>query len=288
MTAEHHERPYGLLLLGGLSILVALISLIAIIAKSDDEPDTVTATTAAAKAVEGPIGIDPTAPPTSSTEAPPQLAPSLVAVALDDTTLISGRVPDDATKAAIGVQAQDLGGGAVDNQLVVDPTVSAAGGTITLSGAVLGPSGETDAIKAFLDAVPGYEVVSELDTDSMPLQLALSELFATEPIGFDSKRSEIRPGERATLDKVAELLLMYPGPSVEVEGHTDNQGIPAENRALSQQRADAVVNYLVGVGVPANRLAPEGYGDENPIATNETAEGRARNRRIVFTVLPSS
>jgi outer membrane protein OmpA-like peptidoglycan-associated protein len=85
---------------------------------------------------------------------------------------------------------------------------------------------------------------------------------------------------------VARLLLAHPElKQIRVEGHTDNVGAAAYNKDLSARRAASVVRYLTGKGVAAERLAAAGYGFERPIATNETALGRAKNRRVEFTIL---
>jgi outer membrane protein OmpA-like peptidoglycan-associated protein len=72
--------------------------------------------------------------------------------------------------------------------------------------------------------------------------------------------------------------------NVIVEGHTDSTGSDAYNQALSQRRADAVLNYLVRKGVPANRLTARGFGKSSPVASNDTREGRALNRRVELEV----
>jgi OOP family OmpA-OmpF porin len=71
---------------------------------------------------------------------------------------------------------------------------------------------------------------------------------------------------------------------LEIAGHTDNSGDSASNLALSQQRADSVRNYLVQQGVAPGMLVAKGYGDTRPVASNDTDEGKFRNRRIEFTV----
>jgi outer membrane protein OmpA-like peptidoglycan-associated protein len=79
--------------------------------------------------------------------------------------------------------------------------------------------------------------------------------------------------------------LTQPGLRIEISGHTDSLGPQAINLTLSEKRATAVKNYLIAHGVASDRLRAEGYGEFNPIATNETEEGRAKNRRVEFKVL---
>ncbi|MCW5805178.1 MAG: OmpA family protein [Deltaproteobacteria bacterium] len=88
------------------------------------------------------------------------------------------------------------------------------------------------------------------------------------------------------LDEVARVLNAHPElKRLRIEGHTDTQGGVAENLRLSKKRANNVMKYLVGQGVAAGRLVSEGYGVTKPIADNGTDEGRAKNRRVVFTIL---
>ena len=75
-----------------------------------------------------------------------------------------------------------------------------------------------------------------------------------------------------------------PEASIEIEGHTDAEGTPERNAALSERRAQAVVSYLTSSGIPADRLKAIGYGAARPVAPNDTPGNRAKNRRIEFTV----
>jgi hypothetical protein len=90
------------------------------------------------------------------------------------------------------------------------------------------------------------------------------------------------------LDKVAEALQESPTVQLEVSGHTDNVGVPAENQTLSQQRAEAVKKYLEGKGVLPKRLIAVGFGASRPVADNATDVGRAQNRRVELRVLPGA
>jgi hypothetical protein len=93
--------------------------------------------------------------------------------------------------------------------------------------------------------------------------------------------------ERATLAKVVDAMTRYPGPFVEVVGHTDTTGDAALNQALSDDRAAVVEAFLIESGVAADRLRSRGAGDTEPIDTNDTAAGRAQNRRVALTALAS-
>jgi OmpA-OmpF porin, OOP family len=103
---------------------------------------------------------------------------------------------------------------------------------------------------------------------------------------FEFNKADIRICETPfVLDEVAETLKDHPDIKVEIAGYTDWIGSQEYNLKLSQRRADAVRTYLISKGVAADRMTAVGYGKENPIASNETDEGRAMNRRIEFKIL---
>ncbi len=85
-----------------------------------------------------------------------------------------------------------------------------------------------------------------------------------------------------TLDTLAAALLRFPSVKLEIQGHTDSSGKKAQNKRISQKRANAVKTYLIDRGVPKESLTAVGYGQEKPIATNDTKEGRIKNRRVEF------
>lgn len=105
-------------------------------------------------------------------------------------------------------------------------------------------------------------------------------------INFASGKADIPAANQALLKKAAEVLKGAPvGTRFEVGGHTDNKGAAAGNLKLSQARAGAVAKYLAGLGVKAEQLVAKGYGPDKPVASNDTEEGRFKNRRIEFAVV---
>lgn len=105
------------------------------------------------------------------------------------------------------------------------------------------------------------------------------------PIKFKTGKAEIDPACDKTMTAIASIMSDYPGFHVQVDGHTDNVGNPEANKKLSQERADAVVKYLVEKkSVEAKRLSAKGFGDSKPIADNKSKKGQAKNRRVDFTV----
>lgn len=106
-------------------------------------------------------------------------------------------------------------------------------------------------------------------------------------ITFNTDSSAIAAGFYPTLNSVAKVLNKYSNSTVMVLGYTDNTGSDAYNMTLSQQRAGAVAAYLQGQGVKANRFEIMGMGPTNPIAPNDTAAGRAQNRRVEIKIIPN-
>lgn len=104
--------------------------------------------------------------------------------------------------------------------------------------------------------------------------------FVTLPVLFDTGRANIKAESARVVQQIADVLRKQPALKVSIEGHTDNQGSAAANKALSQQRAKAVVDAVAALGVSASRLSAVGWGQEKPVADNRSEEGRARNRRV--------
>ena len=104
-------------------------------------------------------------------------------------------------------------------------------------------------------------------------------------IFFDINKFEIKPVSEAELEKLIRLLQENPTLKIEISGYTDNVGKPADNLLLSNNRAKAIVNYLVGKNIPLQRLYAKGYGEAKPIGDNKTEEGRSMNRRTEMKVV---
>ena len=141
-----------------------------------------------------------------------------------------------------------------------------------------------NTIKAAGTAVNGGISDPPPAADGAALQAELTELLGRSGINFTPTSAVIDARSKAVLDTAAQGILAGPAVQIEIGGHTDSTGPAAQNQALSLQRAQAVRTYLIQKGVPAARLTAVGYGATKPIADNATPEGRARNRRIEFTV----
>ncbi|NJN48034.1 MAG: OmpA family protein [Candidatus Competibacteraceae bacterium] len=104
--------------------------------------------------------------------------------------------------------------------------------------------------------------------------------FVIEGVNFAFDSDRLEPSAQATLDQAARALRNQPNVPYEVNGHTDSIGSASYNQDLSERRANAVARALVRDGVSPDQLSVAGFGENNPIATNETAAGRAQNRRV--------
>ena len=125
---------------------------------------------------------------------------------------------------------------------------------------------------------PTEEEVEELQED-------LNELILDQVVEFEVKSFELTESGMRLLDEVVDALKGAPEVRVLIEGHTDDRGSNTENQLLSEQRAEAVVTYFIAKGLAAERFDTIGYGESQPVESNNTADGRARNRRIQFTAL---
>jgi outer membrane protein OmpA-like peptidoglycan-associated protein len=101
---------------------------------------------------------------------------------------------------------------------------------------------------------------------------------------FDTGSSTLKPGAREKLAKISGILLAHPGLSLQIEGHTDSVGSDEFNQQLSERRSDTVRDFLAEQGVPASSISARGFGKTQPVATNDTPEGRQRNRRVELVV----
>lgn len=141
------------------------------------------------------------------------------------------------------------------------------------------------------EIVPEITEIAGVDLDTgdadqreASCQEGFTQIMSSNQILFESGLARIDRQSADTLDKLIAVTRRCSGLQIEIEGHTDATGGAAANRELSSARAEAVRNYFVTSGIEAERLTSVGYGEEDPVATNRTEEGRRQNRRIEFTV----
>jgi len=138
-------------------------------------------------------------------------------------------------------------------------------------------------------------VIEEVELDSIPKPLYFEDMDASKMkigdriilknIFYDFDKSTLRQESIEELEKLTDLLQKRPTMRIEISGHTDNKGSARYNKKLSEDRAKSVVTYLTGKGIDLGRLEAKGYGFDEPIATNDTEEGRQMNRRTEFMVI---
>jgi len=120
--------------------------------------------------------------------------------------------------------------------------------------------------------------------DASVCQQLFSDLLSKTKIRFLTGRATLDSDSTGLLDHLVETALRCPNATIEIAGHTDSDGEDAANQALSERRAQAVLDYFVKAGLPADRFTAIGYGSTKPVASNDTDDGKAQNRRIEFLV----
>lgn len=145
-----------------------------------------------------------------------------------------------------------------------------------------------DGVYDGIDRCPNTPRGTEVDAKGCPKKKIFEEgkkSLVLEGVNFEFDSAKLTSDSYETLDRVAASLKEWSEIEVEVGGHTDSEGDDEYNRKLSQERAQAVRDYLVSKGVSSSRLTAKGYGESHPVADNGTAEGRAKNRRVELTKL---
>ncbi|MBO9713141.1 OmpA family protein [Sphingomonas sp.] len=202
-------------------------------------------------------------------------------------TLVAGCVTDPETgqrrpsNAAIGGVAGALGG-----YLLGDVVGGRRDRTEKLLGAGIGGLAGA-GIGAYMDRQERELRERTAGTDVRVIRQG-DELVLSMPSGitFATGSATVQPQFRPTLDQVAEVLGRYEQTYVDVYGHTDSVGSDADNLALSQRRAESVAGYLESHGVRRERVGTRGYGETQPVASNDSDEGRAANRRVEIKIVP--
>lgn len=148
-----------------------------------------------------------------------------------------------------------------------------------------------DGVYDGIDRCPDTPQGTKVDAQGCPISEKEAELLDTgklrlRNVFFDTNKATLKPESYAALDEAGQILEKWPQLKIEVGGHTDSQGAEAYNMDLSRRRAQAVLDYLTGkFKINADQYTVKGYGESNPIASNDTAQGRAQNRRVELTVL---
>ncbi|MEI8705367.1 OmpA family protein [Pseudoalteromonas sp. B62] len=193
--------------------------------------------------------------------------------------LLSGCEMNNAGKgAAIGAAAGGVLGKATSNHKDKRFFIGAAIGA--LAGAAVGDYMDKQE-EAFRDELAGSGVEVVREGDNLRLVMPSNITFATD-------QSYISSGFNDTLNAIAKVMNKYEKTYLSVEGHTDSTGKDSYNMTLSQQRAQSVKGYLVNQQILAGRISTRGYGETRPIASNDSANGRAQNRRVEIQIVPNT
>ena len=146
------------------------------------------------------------------------------------------------------------------------------GGTV---GGLIGNKMDKQA-REIENALPGAQV----ERVGEGIRLVLGE----NAVRFDTNKSTLTAAAKANLDKLVPVFNQYPDTNIQIYGYTDSTGTPEYNLTLSEQRAASVKAYLVGKGLASSRFVTSGLGIADPIATNDTPDGRSKNRRVEFAI----
>ncbi len=194
------------------------------------------------------------------------VAMSAAALLLGGCADMSKTQRDSAIGAGVGAVAGTLIGGGAKGAVI--------GGAVGAAGGYVWSKHMADKKAAMERATQGTGVaVTQTQDNQLKLQIP-------SDVSFDSGRSDIKPNLRPILDQFASGLSGQPNTEVRIIGHTDNVGSDTVNDPLSMQRAQSTRDYLSARGVSPSRVVIDGRGEREPVATNETADGRAQNRRV--------
>lgn len=220
--------------------------------------------------------------------------------------VLTGYAPDeDAKQGAAEIARTVWGVRSLENQLQVSAASSDIGGAYTESGVAVGTQFEDTTIipapwvdpfqgqnkpqlEHYVDYMPMISKDSLSQSEPLSIEACqeiLTELLDAEAIQFEVNSAAISERSHDLLNNLAQTVRRCPPEAIiEIGGHTDNLGASSYNQQLSKKRADAVAAFLFDKEVDTERVQSKGYGDSQPIADNDTREGRAKNRRIEFKV----
>lgn len=178
--------------------------------------------------------------------------------------------------AAIGAASGAVVGGVVGHQSGHTAAGAVVGG---VAGGVIGGAigHRLDKQAKELEQIPNTEVAKK--EDRLVVTMA-------DAVLFDVNSAALKPQAKETLGQMAEVMIRYPDSDILVKGHTDSRGSEKYNQELSERRAKTVKNYLIDEGVSGQRVTAIGFGETMSVATNDTPEGRQKNRRVEIEIKP--
>ena len=211
-----------------------------------------------------------------------------VEIKSNNLTLLKGTIVDDISSSPIKATIELTDN--IKNEVIASFESNSATGKYLVSL----PSGVNYGITVKADGylfhsenfdIPAATGYNEIVKNIRMKKIEVGNKIILNNIFFDFDKATLRPESKSELDRLVKLLTDMPTLKIEISGHTDNIGSAAYNKTLSQNRAKAVVDYLVKNGIDAGRLTYKGYGFDQPIAANDTEAGRQQNRRTEFKVV---
>lgn len=215
------------------------------------------------------------------------IAPTVV-IKEAQLTILKGVITDELTQKPLEATIELVDN--LKNEVVATFTSNSSSGKYLVSL----PAGRNYGIAVKKDGylfhsenfdIPNTAAYQEVVKDVALKNVAVGSKIILKNIFFDFDKATLRPESTNELERLTKLLNDVPTLKIEISGHTDSKGADDYNKKLSNNRAKAVVDYLVSKGIAADRLTYVGYGEEQPIATNDTDEGRQLNRRTEFKIL---
>jgi OmpA-OmpF porin, OOP family len=242
-------------------------------------------------AQEAAVSAEPAPSAPSSAATGPALAHVELTLREDGSITIEGSVKDAAGKTnLVDAVRNAYAPKRLTDALSIDPKLGAVG-RITLMGRVASESAKARAAQNVARMLAGVAIDNRIEVGTVNAsapaatqQRKLREALAESSVEFETGSARLTAKGKALLDELAATIQEDPDTHIEVQGHTDARGAAEKNMRLSQARAIATLEYLVMKGVAAKRLSARGYGQDHPIADNDTEEGRRQNRRIDFLV----
>ncbi|TCV81090.1 OmpA family protein [Sulfurirhabdus autotrophica] len=224
--------------------------------------------------------------------------------------VVNGTVPDEASKIGVLTRLRELyGADKVVDQIAVGSVVAPAnwnayvqklinpnlklisrgqfkidGNVVSVRGEVANESQRQQIASEIATSLNSTYTVNNGLRVSSSQQGILDQALSNRTIEFDSGKATLTSSGKSILDEMLTALLKLKGQKFEIIGHTDNQGLRSSNLALSKARADEVKSYFSDKGINSELMTTFGQGSERPIASNDTVDGRARNRRIEFRI----
>ena len=203
-------------------------------------------------------------------------------------TVFKGRIIDVVTKEPVDA--------AID--IIINSTgeiyTSSSSNSVTGKFLLSLPTGENYGISVVAEGylfhsenfnLPEGDGFNMINKDIFLKNIKVGNNIALKNVFFNTGKWDVKPDSYPELDRLVDLLRDVPSLKIEISGHTDNIGSQSFNQLLSQRRADEVVKYLITKGVDHSRLVSKGYGQDKPVESNNSEEGRAANRRTEFEII---